>query len=274
MNRLEITKEEFEQFVPIARFPDDKIFMRVSRSFDTQYSFLVENYTGVSIDNEIDKQSDDLKIAINRFVCISSFLSKLRANDVVMTATGFGVVSNTNVAPASQQRVDSLNSEILNDYDEAVDLLVDQLIKTDGWSDTPQSILVVDNLCYKKTFFSLFGSNSQTISHQEWMRLKLDLHRVDRIVRKLVSSDYMTELISLIRSSADIAKKDMLIIRLCRQLMIMTVNKVDAQSLSDEIINILENNISDYPTYAASKEYAARHIQRYENTADDPTFFF
>ena len=37
---------------------------------------------------------------------------------------------------------------------------------------------------------------------------------------------------------------------------------------------LAEENIDNYPIYAASKEYAARHVTPYENTSDDPTYIF
>lgn len=274
METPKITKDEFEKFVPVAHSSNDNLFNNISLSFDSTYVTIVNSFLGDTIGESIANMSADLIADVNRMICILSFMKKIRTNDVVLTSTGFGVVSNTNVAPASTARVDALNKEIGNDLDDAVDILITHLVQTEVWGYTEQAHNIINNLCYKKSIFSLFGSNAQQLDHDKWMLIKVSLIHISQMLCSVISSEYMTYLLDKIRTNTLSDDADKKIVLLGQKYMILSASGFSTDMIAEDIINTLENDIDSYSCYASSKVYTARHQTNYTNEAEDPTYFF
>ena len=68
---------------------------------------------------------DTVAEAARRCVAIRAMLRVFRQLDIVLTPTGFGVVSTDNVKPASRERVAALRDELQCNLLSAEDALVD-----------------------------------------------------------------------------------------------------------------------------------------------------
>jgi hypothetical protein len=270
-----ITKDEFEKFVPVAKTPDNVIFDRCAKDFDYRFLMIQFSHLGHGIASTISSQTDELQTAVKRLMCVTAFLYRLDTNDIAITNTGFGVVNSQNVAPASQFRIDALRGELENDYDNACDLLVELLTHTDNWSSTNQAYRVISNFCYNKSLFSPFGSNSRPLSHDVYQKLKSSAEGFSAIVQKTISRSYYEDILDKIRRAQLTDSHDLLIYDKCCEMIRFAIDgERDVRHLQSDIIRILEENIDNYPIYAASKEYAARHVTPYENTSEDPTYIF
>ena len=125
MNLNEITKEKFESYVPAAQMPErsTSVYDRLQKAFERAYGVISREIVGASFVDRVE-QDKGTKEDIMALVCIMAFVNSARSLDLVLTATGFGIVSTTSTAPASRARVDSLIEEMrLEAYERKCNLL-------------------------------------------------------------------------------------------------------------------------------------------------------
>ena len=58
--------------------------------------------------------------------------------DLVLTPNGFGIVSNSNVAPASKECVERLITSLESERDNYIEQLLPLLVQSEEWRDTEQ----------------------------------------------------------------------------------------------------------------------------------------
>ena len=58
--------------------------------------------------------------------------------DLVLTPYGFGIVSNSNIAPASKERVERLITSLESERDNCIEQLPPLLVQNSEWRDTEQ----------------------------------------------------------------------------------------------------------------------------------------
>lgn len=105
------TREKFETFLPAFRSPTGDIFNRMAPSIErleTELIHMPDKYYGHSSYN----LSDELKLLVSEAACTRAAYNLIPQLDLVITPTGFGIVSNQNTAPASRERVAALREEM------------------------------------------------------------------------------------------------------------------------------------------------------------------
>lgn len=73
-----------------------------------------------------------------KIIATDAFIRAIPSLDLVLTANGFGIVSNNTIAPASRDRVDRLLSSLEQNRDFAIDQLLHELLQSAEWRTTPQ----------------------------------------------------------------------------------------------------------------------------------------
>ena len=73
-----------------------------------------------------------------KVLATDAFLRAVPSLDLVLTANGFGIVSNNTIAPASKDRVDRLLSSLEQNRDFAIDQLLHELLQQSEWRETAQ----------------------------------------------------------------------------------------------------------------------------------------
>lgn len=268
----EITKEVFEHYVPAAKMPErnSSVFNRLKASLQTAYYFLLKNVVSNEFENKIT-ENEQLKNLCIKAVCIDAFVRTCRSLDLVLTATGFGIVSTESMAPASKARVDALVEQMTIEEIETIDDIVyGHLTSVEGWGLTEQARTRIPTLFFR---FTQLRHTSLSLTTQDWAKAKAAALSADALLRREISDEYMDELLLKLRTKA--GSFDDVLFALDLQNFIYTFisegvpNKFQLQLIVDK----LESNIERYPTYKASKLYAKRHAERYQNKREDPTFF-
>lgn len=98
------------------------------------------NFTSEGIfDSIVDCDDDDVvKMLVSRIVAAEALHRAIPSLDIVLTPNGFGIVNTSNIAPASQNRVESLARSMIVERDECLNSLLKYLPKIKGWLDTEQ----------------------------------------------------------------------------------------------------------------------------------------
>ena len=279
----EITKKVFEQHVPAAKMPErnTSVYDRLSAMFVISYRKVVENIVSpLYIDNaEADKT---VKQHIIRVVCLDAFVRSCRSLDLVLTATGFGIVSTESMAPASKARVDALIEEINIEELIAIDAIVEWMRNVDGWALTPQAEIRIKTFFFSPQHLQLL--TSMQLTWLNWQKAQSVAMEAQCHLRNTISSEYLKALMERYRSNT-CTEADKIIVNKALVFYGAFISQSEgrqpgsqipnwARTHLDNIMDVLESHVDDYPEYKTSKLYEKRHRKRYENKQDDPTFFF
>lgn len=126
---LTITKEEFESVLYVATSKHMEVFESVQPHIENATEDCIEEFFGsFSTDNaKVIKCAKD-------YICVDAFLLVFRQLDLVLTPTGFGVVSNQTTSPASKQRVDALETQLRLIREKVKARLINRLTSTEDWA--------------------------------------------------------------------------------------------------------------------------------------------
>lgn len=276
--RLEITKEEFDSAVPAAREPKGKVFgamlPHIQEKLDMIALYILGDVGVNAVENGDSAVSAIVRSYVVKLACISAFVENMRSLDLVLTATGFGVVSTNDTAPASKMRVDALEEEQRRYELMARSLLLGQLFQLEGWNDTAQRRHCVDTLFYSFYFLTIYAGISKP-QQGDWYTNVPVMMEADGYLRKHIGDDYMEELL-LQMTGNKLTEDNKQICVLCQKYIgaCIAQNQRLKSDLYMRLINLMEDNIDKYPTYANSKAYKLNHFKPYENHAEDSAFHF
>ena len=96
--------------------------------------WLIDNFCPKEIFDDIADRPDPstAKVTMARIVAFDAFRSAIPHLDIILTPNGFGIVNNSNIAPASKERVERLINSLLDNRDNEIEsrsTLVAQICK-------------------------------------------------------------------------------------------------------------------------------------------------
>lgn len=275
---LEITKSDFELAVPAAREPKGEIFDVLENAILCKVEVIGCHILGdpgiLAVEEGIGDVPTRIRQTVKQLACVMAFLEEMRGLDLVLTATGFGVVSTQDTAPASKMRVDALDGELRRKERLLRALLLSDLFQVAGWSDTDQRRVNIDTLFFSFTFLESYAG----ISHpkpEDWDLNVPAMLAADSHLRKHIGHAYMDELLKQMTSNT-LSGANRPVVILCQKYIGAWI--AQSHQLKDELymrlINRLEADLSLYGTYADSEAYRLNHFTPYENHAEDSAFHF
>ncbi|MCH3994152.1 MAG: hypothetical protein LKE54_03705 [Prevotella sp.] len=276
----EITKEVFEKNVPAAKSPErnTSVFKRMEPYFQWEYKYLKNSFFGNDFETLMD--TDDYKDVVIRFICVGAFLVAIPSLDLVLTGTGFGIVSTQDTAPASQQRIQSLTDQLRWEWLLTISDLFALLPSKSGWGDTKTARQAINSLYYDPRFLDTFGpEDPQKSKMDNWRYVLQRRHTAEVQLRRDISPEYYDALLDRIRH-ASMTDADEYVFRLCLKFISSCISNKDGQMLAGirdsryMIREYMEKNITEFPDYEKSDLYIQLHGEHYENKQQDSTFFF
>ena len=275
---LEITKTDFERAIPAAREPKGKIFDVMQDAIMNKVEVIGCHFLGdpgiAAVEDRESTVGEILRPLVKQLACVMAFLEEMRGLDLVLTATGFGVVSSNDTAPASKMRVDALDGDLRRKEWLLRSDLLTHLFKVKGWSVTEQRLINVPTLFYRFHMLEQYAAISRP-KPEDWSQNVPTMLAADSHLRKHISYAYMEELLLQMTSNA-LTEKNRPVVVLCQRYIGACI--AQNRQLQDEtymrLINRLEADLSLYPTYADSDAYRLNHFKPYENHAEDSAFHF
>ena len=264
----------FEQTCPTAKSPTGDIYNMVVPFFERQER-LIRTVIGSTLFDSLSltgETNKELASVVARFVCVSAFHEAIPHLDLVLTQTGFGVVSNDTIAPASMERVRNLREGLLLDAAAAFDDMIDILPSVPDWSDTG----------YARRMFSALFISAKDIADIVDKPRTLDTvaHHLPEIraEEEAIASLLSPELMQHLRRGRrfnDLSDMELQLISRIKDHFVLRFRKSpEAKRNASNLLKFVEDNIDAFPSYAASRTYEANHFERYENKADDPCFIW
>lgn len=272
---ITVTKSDFERAVNVARYKDDSVFNSLSHVIDRYLATIAGDWLGSSGMKAVEL---DLNSALTHYyidmACQSAFLSELRHLDLVITATGFGVVSTNDVAPASKQRVDAVETRIRTQREFSRCDLLAELFKLENWAEEMQPLNCVPTLFWHINMLERFASVSSP-TYDNFVRYQSVITNTHSFLSLRIGHEYMQELIRQVATNSITAADRIVIIRIQR-LIGLAISGVDIAIHQEyrDLINLLDGDTATYCIYANSKAYEINHPKVYENTQEKATFHF
>ena len=277
---MKITYQQFCKAVPSAVLPDDALFNRISDYIEQAESY-VNNLTNGLLDLNFDYSEDPTTAYARatawaiRLVCARAYSHAIPHIDLVLTSTGFGVVSNTNVAPASAERVNRLLDSLIRSEIHAYYRLIDAMRGVANWSDSIQAKAVfATSIIWNPDIWELLGGDKLPDVKDPIQANKRAIREAESAVQQLVSPDFYNEIVEAVRHASQDELMNALIYYVQTLVMSMVNNDHSAEFCKGELLTFLEQNLAEFPTYANSTAYKANHFKPYENKQDDSCYFF
>lgn len=270
---MEITKTEFENIVSVATSAHVEVYEKVEPQFMAAYDDCKASVLGdVGTDAAEGSEHEALTKAVKRWVCLQAFLAVFRQLDLVLTPTGFGVVSTNQMAPASKQRVDALIGHLRDSALTVHGQLLTELCKVEGWGATDQAKENIDNLFFD--FRLLQKMQGPAASHLDWQAAQRLIGEADEHLRLKLSNQYMDALIGHVRCGT-VSVDDHPVIFQCRHIINLWIcgDQEAVRLKTRRLLNMLDADLEKYAIYGEFG-YPVNHHETFQNTKDAPAYIF
>ena len=272
-----IKREDFERAVPAFRSPTPEVWNKVQR--------YVEGCTAAwqAIITTDATLPDHVAATLATAICLRAAYNAVPQMDLVLTPTGFGIVSNQNTAPASRERVDALRLQLRRDACQLEDHVLSYIAATDMMTlrrSRANSLLWTPSLC---TLYGIRTPEGGEVLREEFDAMATALHAASARVVDVISPELYAALVT--RQYADdqglvpdtspnesAYGEALLMARL-----LMAAHVMHGRGIADHtrhLINYIEAHADQLDEYRLSPTYQARHTTQYENKQTDPSFFF
>lgn len=270
---MNITQEIFEKHVPAFTNATDEIWLKVQGELETSQS-RIENLFGENYESYITKTSTHIKA-----VCLDAAYHVFHQMDIVLTPTGFGIVRNETLTPASKERTDAVKEEIRRNLSNAIDATLNILLNTD-WKSSAQATLLTREILYCPAMFRRYGvktSEGNEIFREEMEGMKIIIAEASNAIENIISPELYQVLVSKQIDETNMTAPEKIVLEISRQCMasiIMGDHSIIGKRLIQKLERIIEEYANSLTAYKNSQIYKARHTPKYANKKEDPTFFW
>lgn len=267
-----ITKKIFEMVVMSSISSTADVFDSMGDAIDKATEKLQNEVLGNGLSvQDIDGYMNKWAV---RFVCLEAFYESIPQLDLVLTSTGFGVVSNQNVAPASAERVNNLRKQVRDDADDALDALILLLTTVESWNSTEMARVWINSIFFTARDLQFFmGMPRAHRSNLDEMRQQIT--RAEEEIRRLISNEAYEDLLDKLRRN-DYKEKEYALIHKIRSVIGWAISPegIGFKVGLEDISNYMEKNLESFPIYAESEAYKVKHFKPFENEKENSCYFF
>lgn len=271
---IDITRRDLEAAVPAARHKDSTIFNALLPAIEAAAAHLTADIVGTAT---LSRQADGSPLTqqLRRAACLRAFARQVPYVDVVLTATGFGIVSTNDTAPASRERVEAIRLQADHDALLAEGDLLKLCFNEEGWADDMLEWLPNLNLFFHPRFLERFAGQGK-VTREAWRKAQPLIDDDIDFLTDRVSSDLMEDLVrTMCTPGTPPAAYRALTIHIRRHVgaALRGADPICCREWK-ALCNCLDDNLDALPLYAASKAYRLNHPQPWRNTPDSPAFHF
>lgn len=245
---------------------------------------LVDDIIGSDLETILERrESEDSRLlkACQRVIAMEAFLKSIPEVDLVLTDSGFGVISNQDVAPASKERVANLTAGLQARLDESKDRLVSFLMastKYDDWRGSQQFARLADGLILTFAEFrdlAVYNPVSAPLYPKTWqdfLKLNSALNvALTSDVAAYISTDFADELLQKVLDKETLFPNEKKVLRMVK-IAIASIAMGDRETGIAQAIKavaFMRSVPDDFPTFINSS--AAQDLTN-EHT-DTPMFY-
>lgn len=244
--------------------------------------WLADNITSEAVLTAIGdlEASHPTRMLTCQIIAYDAFHRAIPQLDVILTPNGFGIVSNSNIAPASKERIERLMASLLENRNRLLMHLMPLLTAFSGWTESEQG-----------RFFSatMFPNMEVTLrfprSENRWEKY-LALREAVIPVEEFFATQYLSkELLDVLRSEVQTGHYRSTAHRtVCRILQAVEIRcllsgdptasmHLEHNALFD-IVNTIKDNLEEFPEWHSSKVAELYYPTIFENKKESKGFWF
>jgi hypothetical protein len=233
---------------------ETSLFDKLTPFLESAEQWVKNTFTAESPYNTIAGYADTntTKTLTARIVIAEAYRSAIPSLDLVLTPNGFGVVSNSNVAPASKQRVDRLIDAMVEQRDGDIELLIPLLPSVSKWKTSEQyswfAATLFPNIDVVKTL-----TDTPTNRWNKFLELRPQIIDIES---SLAEDFFSHELMTALRQRAaanELSTTDLRIVNIIRSQVISVLKgtPINMRQMID-LVNHIRSNASAYPEWHTS----------------------
>ena len=225
-------------------------------------------------------EEEALRAATTQAVVYEAFRRALPHLDIILTPNGFGIVSNTNIAPASKERTNRLLDALLDNRDTALLQVLSLLSGHDSWLTSSQAEF------FRATMFPNLEVTLRFPKPESRWKLYLTLRDKAITIEQFFAAQYLSvELMDVLRSEVQSGQyRSMLHQKVCRILQAVEIRCLQSSdptawmhfehgALSD-LVNTIRNSPEDFPEWHTSSTAELYNPPVFENKKESKGFWF
>ncbi len=269
---ITIDQTKFEAAVPAMRNATNEVFTTITGYIEEAKAEVLELIGTLTIEEE----TEELRSRATRLVCLMAAHRAMPHLDLVLTPTGFGVVSNQNVAPASRERVAALAERLRRDKSTERDLLLFALLRT-SWRNSPMAAATLTSLLWCPMLCRRYGItlDGAEVYEAEHEALKPHIAEAESLLAERISPELLSALITHQYTTPDVeAATYALLQEKCRRIIAVKLSARLKPYMMDDLLDTVRRYRHLLPEYDGSSTAAAHDFKPYENKKEDGTFFF
>lgn len=275
---ITITREDFGQALPIGASVHDEVYESVAPAI----AVALDSYSR-SLLGEAGQQllaSPDCPAGLERsfksLVALDAFLGVLRQLDLVLTPTGFGIVSTDTLSPASQQRVDALERQLRTALCRATAQAVDQL-RSPSWGRSAEACCYI-RYVYTEHYYFFSPHSSPSLTYLDWQAMQPAIQDADEQVRLRFGDAQTDDMLDALRCAdrnrlKAYAGAMQLMCDLADQWRVRGLEAASSATLR-RLSALMEADGVTFALYHGSAAYAAAHTPPFTNRKHSAAFFF
>ena len=262
---------------------ESALFDKMTPFLSATEEWLSDNFTSADVLSVIGnlEASHTTRMLAAQIVAYDAFHRAIPHLDVILTPNGFGIVSNSNVAPASKERVERLMASLLEHRDRLLMQITPLLTALNGWTESEQG-----------RFFSatMFPNMEVTLrfpkpSGSRWEKY-LALRDAVIPVEEFFATQYLSrELLEVLRSEVLTgqfrSKTHRTVCRILQAVELRCLASSDPTAsmhfehgdLSD-IVNTIRNSPEEFPEWHASATAELYNPAIFENKKESKGYWF
>lgn len=228
------------------------------------------------VSEEVFQQLTETEVApLTKIVAYHAYMSAVPSLDLVLTPNGFGIVSNTNVVPASKERVDRLLDSLEMERDRNIELLILRLSSRPDWRESQQgkyfssTLFPFLSLCHRLAIRGHLWDNYQ--------KLHDSLIKIENVLAETYFSQeqmavFRQHVITQLKNASPLEEQ---VIRTLQSLEMMLVSnmQVHPQSFYD-LVNIIREHEEVFPAWHSSPVAALYTPKVFENKKRSSGYWF
>lgn len=273
------TISEVKKFIPTIDFKDFGLL----ESFIKDATFVVKTkLLGGDLYNEITSKPDDHEELVELckgLICFAGYYDAIPFLNVTHTSQGIATVDGTNIVAASKDRKNDLKSAVETKRDKAEEdiflFLEENVIYHDLWKSSKAYSLLKDCLIPTMTEFKSLTKWEGTRSEFVNLRSLIKLMTQTKLY-EWFSKEYVEELILKIKDGT-LREPDLLVLPHIQQYLANIINPQPGleemvQTIRDNVIEVMEEDLSYYPTYKNSGVYQMKIKEKPQNPYSSSIF--
>ena len=251
------------------------LFDKLAPWLATSEQWLTEKICGENVLAKIVALDDMnvVKMLASQIVVSDALRRAIPSLDLVLTPNGFGIVSNTNVAPASKERVERLIKSLLDNRDNCIEQLITQLCRFPEWKVTEQCRWFTTTLFHNLDLVTLCG-----ITEHRWEKYLELRSKVLDIEDSLAEEYFSHELMAVLRQQALTTSANenyaWIVARMKPQIVDFIHDKPINQRKMIDIVNFIRNNPEEFPEWHNSDTAKLFSPPKFENKKENKGYWF